>query len=84
MDDEDIELRNKILQQLLKSMGKDVWVEPDFRCEYGKNITIEDNVYINFGCIILDCAEISIGSHTLLGPISDFMQQIILRMRMKE
>lgn len=67
-DDEDIELRNKILQQLLKSMGKDVWVEPDFRCEYGKNMTIEDNVYINFGCIILDCAEISIGSHTLLGP----------------
>lgn len=49
-------------------MGKDVWVEPDFRCEYGKNITIEDNAYINFGCIILDWAEISIGSHTLLGP----------------
>lgn len=40
----------------------------DFRCEFGKNITIGDNVYINFGCIILDCAEVTIGSNTLLGP----------------
>ena len=67
-DDDEVELRNKILQQLLKSVGKNVWIEPDFRCEFGKNITIEDDVYINFGCIILDCAEVTIGSHTLLGP----------------
>lgn len=67
-DDGEIELRNKILRQLFKSVGKNVWIEPDFRCEFGTNITVEDNVYINFGCIILDCAEVTIGSHTLLGP----------------
>ena len=67
-DDDEIELRNEILQQLFKSIGKNVWIEPDFKCEFGKNITIEDDVYINFGCIILDCAEVTIGSHTLLGP----------------
>ena len=67
-DDEDIELRNQILKQLLKKVGENVWIEPDFKCEFGKNITIEDDVYINFGCIILDCAEVTIGSHTLLGP----------------
>ena len=49
-------------------MGKNVWIEPDFRCEFGKNIVIEDNVYINFGCVILDCAEVVIGANTLLGP----------------
>jgi len=67
-EDEDTLLRNEILKKLFKHVGKDVWIEPDFRCEYGSNITIEDNVYINFGCIILDCADVTIGSHTLLGP----------------
>ncbi len=67
-DDEEVELRYKIMRQLFKSVGKNVWIEPDFRCEFGKNIIIEDDVYINFGCIILDCAEVTIGSHTLIGP----------------
>lgn len=67
-NDNEGELRNKILQQLFKQIGKNVWIEPDFKCEFGKNITIEDDVYINFGCIILDCAEVTIGSHTLFGP----------------
>ena len=66
-DDEEIDLRNKIMKQLFKNVGENVWIEPDFRCEFGKNITIGDNVYINFGCIILDCSEVTIGSHTLLG-----------------
>ncbi len=67
-DDDQIELRNKLMEQLFKKVGKNVWIEPDFKCEYGKNITIEDDVYINFGCVILDCGEVIIGSHTLIGP----------------
>lgn len=67
-DDEEIELRNQIMKQLFKSVGENVWIEPDFKCEFGKNITIEDDVYINFGCVILDCAEVTIGAHALLGP----------------
>lgn len=67
-DDEEIDLRNKIMKQLFKNVGENVWIEPNFRCKFGKNITIGDNVYINFGCIILDCSEVTIGSHTLLGP----------------
>lgn len=67
-DDEEIELRNQIMEELFNKVGKNVWIEPDFKCEFGKNITIEDDVYINFGCVILDCEEVSIGSHTLFGP----------------
>ncbi len=67
-EDEEVELRNQIMNDLFKHVGKDVRIEPDFRCEFGKNITIEDNVYINFGCVILDCAEVTIGANTLLGP----------------
>ena len=67
-DDEEVALRHQIMQQLFQKVGENVWIEPDFKCEFGKNITIENDVYINFGCVILDCAKVTIGSHTLLGP----------------
>ena len=67
-NDEDVALRSELLNKLFKRIGKNCWIEPDFRCEFGKNITLEDNIYINFGCIILDCAEVRIDSNTLIGP----------------
>lgn len=67
-DDTQTELRRRLLEKLFCAVGKDVWIEPDFRCEFGRNITIEDQVYINFGCVILDCAPVVIGAHTLIGP----------------
>jgi len=66
--DEDTQLRKELLSDLLCYVGEGVNIEPDFRCEFGKNITIGDRVYINFGCIILDCAEVTIGNHVLIGP----------------
>lgn len=68
LDDSEVEKRNDIMRKLFKSVGKNVWIEPDFRCEFGRNITIGDNVYINFGCVILDCGQVTIGSGTLIGP----------------
>ena len=67
-EDDQTETRQKLISELFKSVGKNVWIEPDFRCEFGKNISIGDDVYINFGCVILDCAEVSIGANTLIGP----------------
>ena len=66
--DEETSLRSELLNKLFKDIGKNCWIEPDFRCEFGKNIILEDNIYINFGCIILDCAEVRIDSNTLIGP----------------
>lgn len=66
--DDDTALRRKLMEQLFKHVGTEVWIEPDFRCEFGKNIVIGNNVYINFDCIILDCAEVTIGDNVLLGP----------------
>ncbi len=67
-EDEEVEKRNEIMKKLFKSVGENVWIEPDFRCEFGKNITIGNDVYINFGCVILDCGQVSIGNNTLIGP----------------
>ena len=67
-DDDEVEIRQDILTKLFRNIGSNVWIEPDFRCEFGRNISIGNNVYINFGCIILDCAEVTIDNNTLLGP----------------
>ncbi len=67
-DDDETDARAQIMHDLFRQVGKNVWIEPDFRCEFGKNITIGDNVYINFGCVILDCGQVVIGNSTLIGP----------------
>lgn len=67
-DDEELDKRRKLLTDLFESIGEDVWIEPDFRCEYGKNISIGNRTYINFGCVILDCAPVTIGEDVLMGP----------------
>lgn len=60
--------REDILRQLLKKIGKNVHFEPNFRCEFGYNITIGNNFYANFDCVMLDGAAITIGNNVLLGP----------------
>lgn len=59
---------NETLQELLGSFGKDVFIEPPFRCDYGSNIHVGDGVYMNFNCVLLDVCEIRIGARTLLAP----------------
>ncbi|MGT2906463.1 sugar O-acetyltransferase [Streptococcus dentiloxodontae] len=60
--------REKILEKLLKSIGSNVHFEPTFRCEFGYNISIGNDFYANFDCVMLDGAEIKIGDHVLFGP----------------
>lgn len=62
------EVREEILSRLLKSIGKGVYFEPNFRCEFGYNITIGDNFYANFDCVMLDGGGIEIGNNVLFGP----------------
>lgn len=64
----EMELRQTILLQLLGKKGENVWIEPPFYCEYGHQIFLEDNVYLNFNCTLLDAAPISIGKNTFIGP----------------
>ncbi|MCI0446277.1 sugar O-acetyltransferase [bacterium] len=60
--------RQQILQELLGKFGSEVWIEPPFYCDYGKQIELADGVYINMNCIFLDPTFIRIGSQTLIGP----------------
>lgn len=60
------EERAEILRDLLGYVGQDVWVEPPFYCDYGSQIMLEDGVYLNMNCVLLDCAAIHIGAQTFL------------------
>jgi maltose O-acetyltransferase len=62
------ERRAAIIDQLFASTGKGIWIEPPFYCDYGTNITLGENVYFNFNCVILDPARVVIGDNVLFGP----------------
>lgn len=66
--EEQLEYRTELLKKLFKKTGENIYIEPPFRCDYGCNITIGDDFYANFDCIILDVAEVFIGNNVLLAP----------------
>lgn len=66
--EEELERRDGVLRELFASMGKNVFIEPPFRCDYGTYIHVGDNFFANFGLIILDCAEVRIGNQVMFGP----------------
>ena len=56
---------------LLKSLfGADTnaMIQPPFYCDYGCNIKLGRQVFMNFNCVILDVAQVTIGDRVLLGP----------------
>ena len=60
--------RNKIIQQLIGNLGQDFCIEPPFFCDYGYNIKMGENVYINYNCCILDGTSVTIGNNCMFGP----------------
>lgn len=67
---EDKQGRRAILDDLFSPAcrGKKIFIEPPFRVDYGYNITIGHNTEVNFDCVFLDCAPITIGESCLLAP----------------
>ena len=64
----DEEHRKEIASKLFGAVGKNIWIEPPFYCDYGSNIILGDKVYFNFNCVILDSAPVRIGSNVMFGP----------------
>lgn len=62
----DTERKERILREMFGRMGRNVHIDIDFRCEYGKNIFIGDKVIINMGCTFVDNNRIEIGSNVLI------------------
>lgn len=50
------------------TIGSKVLIEAPFKCEYGYNIHIADNVVIQSGCVMYDPCPITVGRGTIVGP----------------
>lgn len=60
--------RKNIIQSLFGSTGQHTHIESVFSCDFGQNIHVGENFYANFGCVILDVAEVRIGDNCFIGP----------------
>jgi maltose O-acetyltransferase len=60
--------RTALLRELLGAMGDGADVQPRFHCDYGYNIRLGRNCFINYNCVFLDCAAIEIGDDLQMAP----------------
>ena len=59
---------DEALRGLLGRAGKNAYIEPPFRCDYGWNIEVGDDFYANYNLTVLDVAKVTIGDHVMLAP----------------
>lgn len=57
-----------LFRELLGSVGERFWIQPTFYCDYGSHIHIGERFYANYGCVMLDVCDITIGNDVLLAP----------------
>lgn len=57
-----------ILRERLGGVGTGVVVRPPFFCDYGFNVHLGDEVFLNYNCVLLDVVAITIGIRTQIGP----------------
>ena len=60
--------RHALLSGHLGRVGKDAVIRPPFFCDYGYNIHLGEEVFLNFNCVILDVVDVTIGDRTQIGP----------------
>ena len=60
--------RTELLLKLLDA-PEDICIEPPFHCDFGENIHVGHHFFANFGCTILDGADVTIGDRVLFGPM---------------
>lgn len=63
---EDRDEKREILETLFDKIGSNVNIDTPFYCDYGKHISIGNNVIVNINCIFVDCNRITIGSNVLI------------------
>lgn len=66
---ENLTLRTELLREIIGGAGENVYIEPPFFCDYGRNIYLGKNFYANYNLHILDCAKVTVGDNVFIGPM---------------
>lgn len=65
---DDDEALDRKLRSFIGRCGERVKVLQPFRCDFGYNVEIGSDCYINFNCTILDEGKVTIGDRAFIGP----------------
>ncbi|WP_300058109.1 sugar O-acetyltransferase [uncultured Roseobacter sp.] len=69
----DGDTRKTILDQWLGSRGSSCAIRAPFYVDYGYNIHLGADVFLNYGCVLLDVCPIRIGDMTQIGPMTQIL-----------
>lgn len=67
-NEQDMAKKEVLIRNLFGSAGIAPDLNPNFRCEFGRNIHVGDYFYANYDTVILDGAKVTIGDRVLFGP----------------
>ena len=65
--------RQELLTELFGSVGSGTTIRPELRCDYGYNVSIGENVFVNWGAVFLDVGRITLGDFVQVGPNCQFL-----------
>lgn len=68
IDRADFEKIRSIIHVLFGKSDETTFVNPPFYCDYGTNIEVGKNCFINYNCTILDNAKVILGDNCMLAP----------------
>lgn len=64
--------KDRLIKKLFSKTGKQITVEQNFWCDYGYNISVGENFYMNHNCVILDGAKVEFGDNVFVAPNCGF------------
>lgn len=68
MDVCDLDGLQNLIGKIFGKVGKNCCVNPPFHCDYGSHISVGDNFFANYNCVILDVASVEIGNNVFFAP----------------
>lgn len=64
--------RKELLRRILGKTKKDFIIISPFFCDYGYNIEVGENFFMNMNCVILDGAKVTFGDNVFIAPNCGF------------
>lgn len=59
---------NSLVRELFGKADESTFLNPPFFCDYGSNIFVGKNCFINYNCTILDNGKVRMGDNCMLAP----------------
>lgn len=64
----EVDEKNLLIQRLFGCSDETIQLNGHFFCDYGYNIKVGKNFYMNTNGVILDCGKVIIGDYVMIGP----------------